>query len=175
MSSSGSEWRTAAASDAVLLMLEIMPRLYKDIVNSINDHPATVLPPRTHYRLLGILRHRPGLPLTELARAMGMAKTNASPMVEKLVQAGLVLRVQDAVDRRLWLLSLSPNGSREYENGIASLEAAVAKRFECLEKPDGQALRAALTTLRDTMSRMMRATGQAPDGQQTGDQDNSRA
>ena len=153
-------WQQASARDAVLLAIETIPRFYKKTVMSIEDVPHTILPAKTHYRLLGILRFRPGLSLTELARSMDMAKTNVSPLVEKLVQAGLVSRQQDPGDRRLTALSLSQAGVIEYEAGIAVLQKAFGGCFSGMGEEEGQRFGEALATVLSGFSRLME-TGQS--------------
>lgn len=145
MTKSRSSWRSTAAANALELLLDVAPRIYKQVARSLEDEDRnTVLPARTHYRLLGQLHQSPGLSLTGVAQRMGIAKTNASPMVEALVQAGLVNRMVDQHDRRQAQFFLSEAGRKEYEDGMARLSMAFERLINGLPDHEGRELGAAI-------------------------------
>ena len=64
--------------------------------------------------------------ISEVARAHGMARPNASNMVERLVRKGLVERVSDPSDRRVALACLT-------EKGRAAIGAVSHSNYEAME------------------------------------------
>lgn len=64
--------------------------------------------------------------ISEVARAHGMARPNASTMVERLVRKGLVERVSDPSDRRVALASLT-------EKGREAIGAVSHSNYEAME------------------------------------------
>lgn len=160
MTKSRSSWRSAAAATTLELLLEVAPRIYKSVARSMEDKDRkTVLPARTHYRLLGQLHQGSGLSLTDVARRMGIAKTNASPMVEALVQAGLVTRVSDPRDRRQAKFSLTEAGRKEYEEGIAQLSSAFEGLLSSVTDSEGRELEKALTLVLNTFRKLSLPNG----------------
>ena len=61
-------------------------------------------------KVLFALAGGPSKSLKDLARAMQTSVASASPVVERLVQHGLVLRAEDPDDRRYVALSLTADG-----------------------------------------------------------------
>lgn len=150
MTKSRSSWRSAASANALELLLNVAPRIYKQVARSLEEEDRkTVLPARTHYRLLGQLHQSPGLSLTGVAQRMGIAKTNASPMVEALVQAGLVNRTSDQHDRRQAQFFLSPAGRKEYEDGMARLSTAFETLLSGVPDHEGRELGTAIALVLD--------------------------
>jgi DNA-binding MarR family transcriptional regulator len=76
---------------------------------------------------------------------MGIAKTNASPMVEALVRAGLLNRLPDLNDRRQAQFFLSDIGQKEYEDGMVRLSAAFEALLTNVPDSEGPELVAAIT------------------------------
>ncbi len=56
--------------------------------------------------------------VSEIAGNLGITNAAASQMVERMVQAGLLLRVEDTNDRRVKTLSLSESGRQLVERSI---------------------------------------------------------
>jgi DNA-binding MarR family transcriptional regulator len=62
-----------------------------------------------HELLVNLLRH-PGLTQQQLAQRCFVAKSGISMLVTRMVDAGRVQREADAVDARVWRLTLTPEG-----------------------------------------------------------------
>jgi DNA-binding MarR family transcriptional regulator len=67
------------------------------------------------YRVLGILRARQRLSLGKAAMTIGLDYTTMSRTVDRMVKAGLVLRVTDTADRRVTRLALTAEGTRLFD------------------------------------------------------------
>lgn len=65
-------------------------------------------------RVLYMLAYGPAR-ITDISQAQGMARPNASTMVERLVRKGLVERVSDPNDRRVALACLTNRGQEAIE------------------------------------------------------------
>lgn len=65
--------------------------------------------------------------ISDIARVQGMARSNASSMVERLVRKGLVERVSDPNDRRVALASLTNKGRKVVETANRSNYVAMEK------------------------------------------------
>jgi DNA-binding MarR family transcriptional regulator len=64
------------------------------------------------------LRHHDQCGISEISERMETTNAAASQLVDKLVQTGLLVRVEDPRDRRAKQVSLSPEGEKLIEKGI---------------------------------------------------------
>ena len=69
--------------------------------------------------------------ITDISRAQGMARANASTMVERLVRKGLVERASDPGDRRVALACLTNQG-RNAVAGVTRSEYDVVEKITML-------------------------------------------
>lgn len=68
--------------------------------------------------LLMHLRHREHCGISDLSEHMDTSTAAVSQLVDKLVQAGLLMRAEDPNDRRAKQVMLSPKGKELIEQGI---------------------------------------------------------
>ncbi len=64
----------------------------------------------THLHVLSMLDHHGEMPMSRLAELLDISFSNASGLVDRLEERGLVERVRDLHDRRVVIARLSPGG-----------------------------------------------------------------
>lgn len=64
----------------------------------------------TQARMVFMLAHAGEMPITDIASGMGLSAASAGRNVDQLVKLGIVERKENPVDRRVKLVSLSPQG-----------------------------------------------------------------
>ncbi len=90
---------------------------------------------------LSIIHARPGLGVSELARAMDVKQSTASNLVKALVERGLIVASREAADRRAVQLRLQPAGRKVLRQApgpftgvlpqaLASLDAQTLERLD---------------------------------------------
>jgi DNA-binding MarR family transcriptional regulator len=72
------------------------------------------------------LHHHDQCSVSDLAEFLGVSDAAVSQMVDKLVDQGLILRLEDPQDRRGKLLSLSPEGNTVVQESIKARHAWVS-------------------------------------------------
>lgn len=95
-------------------------------------------------RILYVLWQRDGVPIAELSRITGLAKTTLTSMLDRMEQAGLVSRVFDTADRRQIRISLTAQARAlrgEYEAVSAEMNALY---YDGFSDPEILAFEAAL-------------------------------
>lgn len=107
----------------------------KSLRASSADHPEDRM---FLFRILAVLRSR-GEPPTmgELSAELGLPLSTATRMADNLVRAKIVQRCDDAKDRRIVRLCLTPNGRKFIEMGAALLRqraSQVLSRFTADEQ-----------------------------------------
>ena len=106
------------------------------------------------WRVLAALSARPGETVTGLAEACLLQQPTMTKLLDRMVRDGLVARTQDARDRRVVRLALTPEG-----------EAKAAGRYETkvlARHPQAEGIKA---VLRDTIVRSGPAAPHARDGE----------
>jgi DNA-binding MarR family transcriptional regulator len=87
------------------------------------------------------------VPISKLAQTLGISHPTASHLVERLVQAGLVERVEHAADRRYTLARLSSQGTRMVQRLRQGRENRLQHWLVELDEQDLAALRQGLEAL----------------------------
>ena len=71
------------------------------------------------FATLTLIARNPGISQTELSHANGRDKSSFTPVVEDLVQRGLVERKRMREDRRTYRLNLTPAGKKDTDHAHA--------------------------------------------------------
>ncbi|MFD8912499.1 MarR family winged helix-turn-helix transcriptional regulator [Streptomyces sp. NPDC059575] len=98
--------------------------------------------------LLRLVEERPGLGVSDAARALHLAGNSVSTLVNRLVRDGYLLRETDPADRRAARLRLTPAASERLGEWRRRRAELVGHEVAALEADDREALRAALPALR---------------------------
>ena len=107
------------------------------------------------WRVLAALHASPGLTVTGLAEACLLQQPTMTKLLDRMVRDGLVTRSQDARDRRIVRVALTPQGETLATELIAAArqhEATVLARFPEMEAMNVKAL------LRSVLERETRLT-----------------
>jgi DNA-binding MarR family transcriptional regulator len=99
------------------------------------------------FSVLAHLNDTGGCTMGELAAARGIALNSATPLVERLVQAGLVARKQSPVDRRVVGVALTDAGRRFVAQLRRARQEAFRRLLESLSEPELEAITTALPAL----------------------------
>lgn len=73
------------------------------------------------FSVLAVIAAEPGLTLSQIAAQLNMERSNAVPVVDGLLQAGLIERKQLESDRRAYALFPTPEGQRCSQAAEAAL------------------------------------------------------
>lgn len=85
--------------------------------------------------------------ISDLSEHMDVTAAATSQLVDKLVQAGLLVRVEDPNDRRAKQVSLSPTGEALVEKGIAERSRWVDELAESINEDERAKVAEALNIL----------------------------
>ena len=138
-------------------ILETIPRSMRAIREQMRSGRAAGLSV-AQFRLLLFVRRTPGTSLSALADHLGTTLPAASQLVERLVRAGLVTRLQHPEERRRVELRLTEAGSVALAECDARTRAWLC---EALSGMDAQQLERMAAALRDLRSAL--ATEDQPD------------
>lgn len=107
--------------------------------------------PASHLRLLQVIGRLPDSKMVDVAKALDVQLPAVSQMVDKMVKAGNVVRIQDPLDRRISRLRLTPETEELLSDAASARLARVAKAAEALTTEELETL----TLLLDRLSNQL--------------------
>jgi DNA-binding MarR family transcriptional regulator len=119
---------------------------------SFDRRAATMGVTRAQWKVLFRLTRTPGLRQVELAEMLDVEPITASRIIDRLEEAGLVERVADPSDRRVWRLQVTARAQPLIEKLKQLAEQLVAEAFADLSPDELNALRGALTRIRENLT-----------------------
>jgi DNA-binding MarR family transcriptional regulator len=99
------------------------------------------------FKALLLISEEEGVRMRELARKLGGSFSNATVLVERLVDRGLVERLADHQDRRVVLVRATEEGRQLIEQLVTCWRSLSASLLEALEPEDLSAVHEALRVL----------------------------
>ncbi|GAB4528763.1 MAG: hypothetical protein Fur0018_15040 [Anaerolineales bacterium] len=99
------------------------------------------------FSLLMQIRHRGACGISEISERFGITPAATSQLVEKLVQADLLIRTEDPHDRRARVVNISPAGRALIEQGAAERYRWMERLGENLSPEDRETVKAGMLIL----------------------------
>jgi DNA-binding MarR family transcriptional regulator len=111
----------------------------------------TTLP---RFDLMAQLERAPlGLQMSELSRRMLVTGGNITGIVDQLERAGLIVRTEDSADRRVYLVKLTKEGRRQFEQMAVAHESWIVNLLSGIPKREQRTLNESLSRLRAQLTR----------------------
>lgn len=95
-----------------------------------------------------LFRHKQGLQMRALSRCLMVTGGNVTGLTDELERDGLVTREANPVDRRAWIVRLTPRGRRAFEAMAQQHEQWIIELFAGLDAKTVKQLYAQLGALR---------------------------
>lgn len=134
---------------------EFLPYLLNRVVSQINTPMQRHLRQRgmtlTHWRVLGFLRERDGLIISELADHTVTDQATLSRALDRLEERGFIERIVDADDSRQFEVYLTNNGRQQYEAMAKHGKVIEARALSDLSTQERDMLRQLLDRVSDSM------------------------
>jgi DNA-binding MarR family transcriptional regulator len=92
--------------------------------------------------------------VTDLGDHLGVTSAAASQMLERLVQQGLILRLEDPNDRRVKQIVLTDKGHQVLEEGIRARQSWLDDLAKSLSDSEKETIMPALITLIDKVNHL---------------------
>jgi len=110
--------------------------------------------PLSHVQVLSLLNEVDSLTITEISQKFDIAKPNITPLVDRMIAAGLVDRVRSSTDRRIVNVVILPAGRQKLMEIQASLNANVSEWGTALKSEEFDELAEALQTVSRILSKV---------------------
>jgi DNA-binding MarR family transcriptional regulator len=116
-------------------VMETVPLVMRFIRTEMRSRRAPLLS-IPQFRVLTFLSRRPGAPLSSVAEHLGVARSTASAMVDRLVRRQLVSRTTHPEERRSVVLTLTSAGVQHLQHTREAASAHMAKVLAGLPAAD---------------------------------------
>lgn len=132
-------------------ILQVIPEITHFLRDEVRqyDEPRLSL---SQLRILYFLNHYPESSLSKVAKHLDVTRSTMSEAIERLVQQGLVLRVNDPQERRGILLSLTSAGGKYQQQVYQALLASIEQRLNSLSDKQNSQIIAGLLLLETIFS-----------------------
>jgi DNA-binding MarR family transcriptional regulator len=140
------------ADQVAISILETIPASMRAIREQMRSGRAAGLSV-AQFRLLLFVRRNPGSGLSVVADHLGTTLPSASQLVERLVRAGLVTRIQHPEERRRIELRLTHAGAVALVECDARTRSWLCERLSGLEPAELDRIGGALADLRNLLTR----------------------
>ena len=107
------------------------------------------------FQVLALLEMHGALPMSRLAEEIGVALPNASGIVGRLAERGIVERTHDTVDRRIVLIGLTEEGRRLIGDMEAVRRARMTRLIGELDGVEQERLLQTVIDLRAAAARLL--------------------
>lgn len=107
------------------------------------------------FRVLGFVVKDPGMTGHELGECLGVSAPTASGLVDRLVEKGLLERVDDAADRRIRRLHITDSGMALTRQLDSLLQRAMVEVIKNMTVEDLQIMRASALAMLSAMERTL--------------------
>jgi DNA-binding MarR family transcriptional regulator len=104
-----------------------------------------------HYQVLGVLLRFGPLWVSEIGKRLNVSKPNMTPLIERLVQEGMVIRTSEPKDRRVIKIAITREGKNLMESGRKLLQEEMEKVFKDFKSEEMEELAKTLATLKTLM------------------------
>ena len=110
--------------------------------------------PLSHVQVLALLQDHGSLTVSEISRRLGIAKPNITPLVDRLIETGMVERRRNETDHRRVNITIRPLGAEKLAQIRAKMLELVGDWARRLSAAD-------LTTLNESLANVTRILGAA--------------
>ena len=92
--------------------------------------------PLSHVRVLFCLEQNGSMSISEIAKKLGIYKPNMTPILDKLIQEGFIIRSEDPKDRRILRIEHTKKADDFLREQMEKLEQIFAHKMSNLSKND---------------------------------------
>ena len=115
---------------------EIMPFLLREFVKREKNELATGRISFPQMVALDLLSQRARARMSEVAHALSVQLSTATPLIDRLIRQGLVTRERDDKDRRLVWVAVTAKGRKVVQNIIREKQASIREIFGALTEEE---------------------------------------
>lgn len=114
---------------------------------------AKALPfPISHLKVLITLKNKGSMPISTLAKSLEISRPNMTPIIDKLIEEGNVIRMNDPSDRRIIVITLSDKGHELIRTIEIQMQENLGEMFKTLSSDQLNEFHTAIKTITDIIN-----------------------
>ena len=149
-------------SEATNLLLDFLSLIRNDLFFEnfplrIRDFPKYITPttlPPSHIKVILYLEREKSVPISQVAKKLGISKSNMTPIIDKLIELELVNRYSDSKDRRILRVELTPKAVELFEYLESIAKKTIKNKISALSDNDLEDLSNSLYILSSIMRKI---------------------
>ncbi|WP_294392465.1 MarR family transcriptional regulator [uncultured Clostridium sp.] len=149
-------------SEATNLLLDFLSLIRNDLFFEnfplrIRDFPKYITPttlPPSHIKVILYLEREKSVPISQVAKKLGISKSNMTPIIDKLIELELVNRYSDSKDRRILRVELTPKAVELFEYLESIAKKIIKNKISALSDNDLEDLSNSLYILSSIMRKI---------------------
>lgn len=134
-------------------LLHLSYILNRTIFNNNELNKGLTIPP-SHVGVIFCLEQNGSMSISEIAKKLNIYKPNMTPILDKLIQEGFVIRCEDPKDRRILRIELTNKGHEFVAFQREKFQDIIRKKVSNLSENDFEKLSASLINLKDIVSKL---------------------
>lgn len=127
--------------------------LNRIIFNNSELTKGLTIPP-SHVRVLFCLEKNGSMSISEIAKKLGIYKPNMTPILDKLIQEGFIIRTEDPKDRRILRIERTKKADNFLEEQKKKLEEIFSNKICDLSEDDLITLINSSTDLNNVLAKL---------------------
>jgi DNA-binding MarR family transcriptional regulator len=135
-------------------LFAIVPLLKKDLMRPELGEENSDLSP-SHFHILFLLEDMGMQPMTEIGKHLQINKSNLTPLIQKLIDKGLVERISNEKDRRYVNIDLTIEGIKLLKSFKDKMADHLRSKLSALKPDELQRLSTSLVDVKDIMLKLI--------------------
>jgi DNA-binding MarR family transcriptional regulator len=110
--------------------------------------------PHLKYPVLGILKNRGQMPMSEIGSILGVSKPNMTVIIDKIIEEKEVKRIYNDKDRRIIRIDITKKGEAALAKAKELMKDELKKRLSILEDKELEQLSLSLKNIKEILSKI---------------------
>lgn len=144
---------TASLESIVENLLSIIPLFHRKLIK-FDELLANKEIAHSHLKILFLLDGCCKLTVSEIGKKLYISRPNVTPLIDKLSKEGLVERIRDKEDKRMFNIELTPKGKEFITTQKAIIFENLKSRLSLMPDEDLDKLAPSLIILKDVVDRI---------------------
>lgn len=137
------------SNDLLSLLFDIHNKLF----NFSEMMRGDVFPP-SHVKTIFYLYHKKSMSISNMARCLDISKPNMTPIIDKLIEEGLVTRYTNPSDRRKINVELTDKGVSFIKERHLEVKSILANKISSLEVDDLEKFSTLINDMKNIISKL---------------------
>ena len=134
-------------------LFSLFPLFHKKLLHPSDCFIKKDISP-SHFHILVMLRETSKMAVSEIGKRLSISKPNMTPLIDKLVDEGMVERLPDSKDRRIINIALTSKGIEFMDAAKKQITNSLKSKLMSLSEEELEELSSSLKSINNILSKM---------------------